>query len=229
MQQPTATCDECGSAFYSIASKMPAICPECAHYLYGYENCAHEFRDGRCMHCHWNGRSSTHVMKLKSQAVDPSVENIWRDYISAHPGRAGSDTPPSWHFCSDKQAADKCAELVVRGIKTATSSLLREYEIEGEELPAAGQYHIITDWAGKAKAVIRLTRVEQVPFDEVGAGFAAMEGEGDRSLDYWREVHRRFFRQLLEEHGERFSEDMTLVCEEFKVVWPQTDPFRARE
>ena len=37
---------------------------------------------------------------------------------------------------------------------------------------------------------------------------AFKEGEGDRSLEYWREVHKKFFRECLEEYGLEFSENM---------------------
>ena len=33
-----AICDECGSEFLRASSKMMALCPECAHVLYGYPN-----------------------------------------------------------------------------------------------------------------------------------------------------------------------------------------------
>lgn len=56
--ETTNTCDECGSEFYIDSSKMSALCPECAHQLYGYENCDHEFRDGRCIYCYWDGSRS---------------------------------------------------------------------------------------------------------------------------------------------------------------------------
>jgi uncharacterized protein YhfF len=47
----------------------------------------------------------------------------------------------------------------------------------------------------------------------VGAAFAYEEGEGDRSLRYWREAHRNYFGRM-----GRFSEDMMLMCERFRLV-----------
>ncbi len=51
-------CDECGSAFFSEATKMESLCAECAHRLYSYPACAHEFADGRCAKCGWDGSVS---------------------------------------------------------------------------------------------------------------------------------------------------------------------------
>ncbi len=58
-----------------------------------------------------------------------------------------------------------------------------------------------------------------VPFSEVDAEFAAAEGEGDRSLDYWREGHWYYFTIELEAFGRQPELDMPLVCERFEVVY----------
>ena len=58
-----------------------------------------------------------------------------------------------------------------------------------------------------------------VPFDQVSAEHAYKEGEGDRSLEYWKEVHRRFFTPDYQEAGLPFDEHGDCVLEEFKVVF----------
>lgn len=58
-------CIECGSEFLRAASKMKELCPECAHILYGYENCAHVFENGRCAKCLWDGSRSPFTAKCK--------------------------------------------------------------------------------------------------------------------------------------------------------------------
>ena len=58
------------------------------------------------------------------------------------------------------------------------------------------------------------------PFMQVSAEHAYREGEGDRSLSYWREAHAHFFRLELAEIYAAFTEDMLVVCEEFQVVFP---------
>jgi uncharacterized protein YhfF len=56
-----------------------------------------------------------------------------------------------------------------------------------------------------------------VPFNEVPERFAYDEGEGDRSLAYWRGAHRKYFsRQRFKNRA--FDERMLLVCERFRVV-----------
>ncbi|HLT53696.1 MAG TPA: hypothetical protein VKZ97_07390 [Flavobacteriaceae bacterium] len=62
-----STCSECKSPFIKERSQMKGLCPECAHHLYGYENCPHEFKNGNCKHCHWNGSNSDYVKSLKNK------------------------------------------------------------------------------------------------------------------------------------------------------------------
>ena len=63
-------------------------------------------------------------------------------------------------------------------------------------------------------------------FCDVDEGYAAAEGEGDLSLDYWRQVHRDCFSEELGAIGKAFSEEMTVVCEEFECVFRYEDALR---
>ncbi len=60
-----AFCGECGSCFRKGSSQMAGLCPECAHYLYGYPGCGHLFENGRCVRCGWDGSESPYIRKLK--------------------------------------------------------------------------------------------------------------------------------------------------------------------
>jgi hypothetical protein len=61
-------CDVYGSKFKPDASPMAGLCPECAHWLYRYANCDHDFVVGRfkhyCRRCGWDGSRSDHVRRL---------------------------------------------------------------------------------------------------------------------------------------------------------------------
>ena len=58
------TCDECGSKYYMKTSKMKNLCPECSHVVYGYENCDHQFENGRCTRCYWDKSRSAYIKQL---------------------------------------------------------------------------------------------------------------------------------------------------------------------
>lgn len=44
---------------------MAALCPECAHWLYGYPNCDHQFAQGVCRHCDWDGSVAAFIKNRK--------------------------------------------------------------------------------------------------------------------------------------------------------------------
>lgn len=150
---------------------------------------------------------------------DPSIKIMWNKYLSSGGVDEKKERFTTWHFCDNPKDADELASLVKSGIKTATSSLCEIYDIDEEDtLPKVGECSIITDWAGRAQCIIETVEVTLVPFKDVDEDFAYSEGEGDRSLEHWRRVHRNFFMRELEEHPIEFSEDMLVVCEKFKVV-----------
>jgi uncharacterized protein YhfF len=133
----------------------------------------------------------------------------------------GSLRPPAWAFGASPEQADELLALVLSGIKTATSGALWDYEAEGEQLPTPGALGIVTDGGGVPHALVVTTQVEIVPFDEVSAEHAYLEGEGDRSLATWREVHERsFMEHAVHSHG--FSRDMPVVLERFAVLYSET-------
>ncbi|UUM58819.1 ASCH domain-containing protein [Streptococcus suis] len=141
---------------------------------------------------------------------------LWQEYLTVNP-QAGPE-PEAWAFGA---VPDELADLVARGIKTATSSAYPLYELEGEEIPQTGGYDIILDSQGNSVCIIETTKVYIAPFSQVTEEHAFKEGEGNRSLSYWRQVHEELFTIWLEEGGLTFSEDMLVVCEEFELVYPK--------
>lgn len=134
------------------------------------------------------------------------------------PNALDSVPPPAWSFGATDAQADELLALVLTGAKTATAGALWDYEAEGEALPSRGALAIVVDGSGRPRALIETTSVEIVPFDEVSAEHARLEGEGDLSLEHWREVHERFFTQNAT-HDRGFARDMPVVLERFRVLY----------
>lgn len=146
------------------------------------------------------------------------IDAFWRACRNRHP-ELPEDAPEAWAFGATPEHADELLELVLAGTKTATASSLWDHEHTGEALPHAGLWNIILDGRGTPRAVIETTAVVVVPFDEVSEAHAFAEGEGDRSLAYWRTVHEHFWREY-SESPRGFAPDMPVVCEAFRVVIP---------
>ena len=103
--------------------------------------------------------------------------------------------------------------------------LPHRYFIEGEEepLPQPGDYSVILNSKDEAVCIIQTTKTTVVPFDKVSAEHAYKEGEGDRSLAYWRMSHEEFFAEEYKETQIEFNGQTRILCEEFKVVYKAID------
>lgn len=127
-------------------------------------------------------------------------------------------TPEAWAFGATPEHADELVELVLAGIKTATASSLWDCEHTGEAIPVPGELSIILNGQGEPRALIETTTVSIVPFDEVTANHAHAEGEGDRTLAAWRDIHERFWRDHSED-PRGFEPQTPVVCETFRVLY----------
>lgn len=122
-------------------------------------------------------------------------------------------------FGDSPELADKLLEPVLSGIKTATCSAIWEWKAEGNDIPRVGLITVVLNGKKEPSCIIETTEVTIRKYSEVDSDFARDEGEGDFSLEYWRDAHKRFFTRTLPAIDKEFSEDMMLVCERFKVVW----------
>jgi uncharacterized protein YhfF len=152
-----------------------------------------------------------------------AVRKFWAEFC-AQTGVALDHRHDAFAFGDTPAMADELAELVLHGPKRATAGLLADYE--GEPLPEVGAYSIVLSGDGQPVCVIRTTDLQITMFRDVDAAFAWDEGEGDRSLDYWRAAHIGCFARMCAPRGATFTDDLATVCERFEVVWPVADPSR---
>ena len=142
---------------------------------------------------------------------------MWNLYIQNN--HVKNKTYDAWSFGEEPLLANKLAKLVLTGIKTATASAYELYEIENTQLPSVNDLNIILDSCNRAICIIKTTKVYSCQFLKVSEKHAFKEGEGDRSISYWREIHKNFFSTELKTHNIDFEEKTLIVCEEFKVVF----------
>lgn len=111
-------------------------------------------------------------------------DQMWQAYKILN--QTIGDKIDAWAFGVE---ADYLAELVLMGQKTATSSAFDLYAVGNEPLPKENELSVILDSKENAICIIETTKVEVIPFKEVSEDHAYKEGEGDRRLTYWRELH----------------------------------------
>lgn len=122
----------------------------------------------------------------------------------------------AWQFGEDP---DKLATLVLEGTKKATTSLHQLYIETGESIPQIDQYSVIINSREEAVCIIQATNVQILPFHDLTEEMAFIEGEGDKSLKYWKEVHWEFFRKEAASIGITFTSDMLIIFETFQLVF----------
>ena len=142
-------------------------------------------------------------------------QEMWNSYKQITPSIG--DEIDAWAFGLEP---DLLADLVLRGEKTATASAYDLYALEAESLPQEGTFDVSLDSQNQAVCIVEITRVSVQPFNQVSAQHASKEGEGDKSLAYWRQVHEDFFTDCLGEAGLTFTPEIKVVLEEFRKVYP---------
>ena len=153
-----------------------------------------------------------------------AAETLWQAYCTA------SGTPPEAEhpvdaFGDSVEVADELVGLVLRGVKTATATLVSE--LEGEPLPQVGGHWVACDGAGSPRVVLSTTELRRGRLDSVTADFAWHEGEGNRSRQAWLQGHLVFFDRQRAARGGQLTLEDELLFERFEVVWPPAAVERA--
>jgi len=118
---------------------------------------------------------------------------------------------------------DQLVDAGLSGVKTATSSLLADWQRDGEQPPAAGELQTVIDSAGTPVVIIEILGSEVVALGAVDDRVARAEGESYQTAAGWRSAHERFWREEVFRDWEGevpVLDDSTLVV----VEW-----FRLRE
>ncbi len=150
-----------------------------------------------------------------------TVQEYWEAFLIEN-SEIAADTPYQiWYFGNTAEMAKELGELVISGKKTATASLQKTNEIEPEKAPIDGGYSVVTDFEGNPICIIQTTEIRHLPFNEVDAQFAFDEGEGDQTLEDWRDGHWKFFSREAAEKGFESGENSIVCCERFRLMFPR--------
>lgn len=111
--------------------------------------------------------------------------------------KTGSAPPisqlPRAQYAFPGELRDTIVTAILAGEKTATSSLLAEYELSGETLPEVGLLEAVVDSHDNVVCVTRVSEVKVVPVADVDDSHAIAEGEGYQNSHEWRIDHEHFW------------------------------------
>jgi uncharacterized protein YhfF len=153
------------------------------------------------------------------RTIPPAIVHFWSAFVESRGSDPSHRFYEAFHFDDNASDADALAQLVLAGRKRATAGLALVFESAGKPIPKPGDLSVVTLFSGQPVCIIETRHVEVVPFSQVGADFAATEGEGDGSLAHWQRVHTAFFGRECTRLGCVFNAIMPVVCERFEVVY----------
>lgn len=145
--------------------------------------------------------------------VDAVLQRLSALGVTLPPGRLRVDG-----YGDSPALSRELLALIVSGRKRAGTGLLWAIEHDGEELPRVGDIEVVIDHAGRPALVTRLTEVDIRAFNQVDERYAAIEGEGDGSLAFWRQAHEGFFARECARIGRAPAPDMPVVCSVFELL-----------
>ena len=144
-----------------------------------------------------------------------SSHEMWQNYLKKASPAINEFDYNCFCFSSD---SDYLGNLVLQNEKKATTSLKYWYEEENEEPPKINSYSVILNSNDFALCLVKTNKITELKFKEVDSALAYIEGEGDKSLEYWQKEHINFFTHELSEIGKKFDEEMTVLFIEFNLV-----------
>jgi len=154
--------------------------------------------------------------------IDKTVYEMWDNFTESNPEFKKDELPDSFYFHNNEKDANRLAELILSGKKTAGSNLYFWYEEANADLPKTGTKSIVTDFDGKARAIIEIKKVDTIPFNQISKDYAALDmGTNIEPLKKWKKAHWDFFTTAMEQSGEKPTEEMLIVCEWFETIWPE--------
>ncbi len=146
------------------------------------------------------------------------INEYWTNFLK----KTNRPLDTKYYFCDymgpTKEIADELLNLILLGVKTATTSCLLAYDAENTPLPTIGTLSIITDFDGNPKCIIENTNITIIPFKEMTYEICKREGE-DSELSTWQNTHFPLLTLEGKELGYTFTKDTPIVFEDFKVIY----------
>jgi uncharacterized protein YhfF len=121
-------------------------------------------------------------------------------------------------YGDSEELSNQLLDLIRSGRKRAGTGLLWAYEHDGQHIAHAGDIEIVVDHLNALAMVTKVVSSEVVEFKQVTAEYAALEGEGDGSLAYWRQAHWSFFGRECRRIDRVPTESMPVICCVFEVL-----------
>jgi len=154
--------------------------------------------------------------------IDKTANEMWGDFTKSNPEFEKDEIPDADSFHNNAEDAKRLADLILSGKKKAGSMLYYFFKEAKADLPKVGTKSIVTDFDGKARAIIEIQKTDTIPFNQISKAYAELDmGTHIEPLKKWKKAHWDFFAPAMEESGAKPTEEMLIVCTWFKTIWPE--------
>lgn len=218
-----------GSAGAIIFGKNLKSCILDDDNLVGLEDISgYDVLNGYSILCHYTNRakekdtkSKEYLLKLSKEEkiiALPEEDTIFindsdikvignRPYYIFNNGIIQEKNPqlPTWQFGINN---DKLVELVLEGKKTATTSL------DITNISKAGERSVLTFENEKKACIVETKKVIITKFKNITSKMAFLEGEGNRTLDYYKKSHIDYFKAI----DNNFNDETEVCFKIFEVI-----------
>jgi len=151
--------------------------------------------------------------------LTPTEFAYWESYVQSTVDKPPEDAIVTAGYAGTLELTDELLALYLAGKKKAGSSVVEDFVAAGEPLPIVGNYWIYLDGRGEPACILKTVRIALNKFKDLPEEIAIAEGEGDRSIDYWKRVHGDLYRPFLKSWGVRDVDEATIITEFFEIVF----------
>ena len=81
-----------------------------------------------------------------------------------------------------------------------------------------GALSVLLDGSRRPLGIVETTQVKIMPFGGITDEMARAYGEGERTVEWWRSVMRRYYTASAARHNTALTDDTLLIWEWFVVV-----------
>lgn len=144
----------------------------------------------------------------------------WQKYVStlSHEQRLQSVWVEA-SYAGNREITDDLLELYLLGQKTAGSSIVEDFVTAGEPLPKVGNHWIFLNSKSEPCCILKTEKIVIHKFKDIPEEIAIAEGEGDKSLSYWKAVHAELYVPHLAGWGVAEISEANVITEFFKIVY----------
>jgi uncharacterized protein YhfF len=157
-----------------------------------------------------------------------AIEAFWQTAKRANPAEVRGERYRTRAIGNTPETMRLIIGNVLRGDKRGTFSLPWLHAKGIGEAPTVGDYVVLLDFAGKPGALVMTTAVEALTYKDITGVHTAIDGPSVRPLDKWQAVHKPHWTKQLADAGLAFDDDMPVLVEHFKLVYPGLDPAAAK-